>query len=530
MRHSKFLYFFINLFIIIKCSTNYNNDDENQSDDNIDFDNVYSWLDSSNTQILSNYASISSNSSSIIVSYNELKNSSRTLKFLSLCNQNKLRCIFLSLSLGLLIIFTIIGNTFVIAAVILDRNLHNVANYLILSLAFADLTVAIMVMPIGAYQEVFQEWSLGKLLCDIWTIFDVLCCTASILHLVAIALDRYWAITKFGYAAIRTSKRIFSIIAIIWTVSLIVAITPHIFGLSYDVNNTERCHLTDNLTYQLVSTVAAFYLPLIGMCIIYWKIFRTAKLRIRKKAFKNQSLLSKFKTESSKLETKEIPVDFDDENKLKINNKNYSVYSFEKTSNNLRKNTLLNKTNLNDDLNNKDTSLYDIKNGFVSADYDGLNSSLEYMSLNQVDVNLEENIKENRLINKEENVNKNVLLNEMKAENSPKKLQRPEVSNILKKRAEIDMKRERKAAKTLGVIMSCFIICWLPYFLMQIFFAMCKNCYVTRLLENSLIVTFLTWSGYLNSMLNPVIYTIFSPDFRSAFTKILCGKYRSNFK
>lgn len=82
------------------------------------------------------------------------------------------------------------GNVFVIAAILLERNLQNVANYLILSLAVADLLVACLVMPLGAVYEVSQEWTLGPELCDMWTSSDVLCCTASILHLVAIALDR----------------------------------------------------------------------------------------------------------------------------------------------------------------------------------------------------------------------------------------------------------------------------------------------------------------------------------------------------
>lgn len=43
----------------------------------------------------------------------------------------------------------------------------------------------------GAVYEVSHEWALGPELCDMWTSSDVLCCTASILHLVAIALDRY---------------------------------------------------------------------------------------------------------------------------------------------------------------------------------------------------------------------------------------------------------------------------------------------------------------------------------------------------
>lgn len=59
-----------------------------------------------------------------------------------------------SVVLGLMILCTIIGNSFVIAAIILEKNLHNVANYLILSLAVADLMVAAIVMPISAVNEV----------------------------------------------------------------------------------------------------------------------------------------------------------------------------------------------------------------------------------------------------------------------------------------------------------------------------------------------------------------------------------------
>lgn len=82
------------------------------------------------------------------------------------------------------------GNVFVIAAILLERNLQSVANYLILSLAVADLLVACLVMPLSAVYEISREWKLGPELCDMWTSSDVLCCTASILHLVAIALDR----------------------------------------------------------------------------------------------------------------------------------------------------------------------------------------------------------------------------------------------------------------------------------------------------------------------------------------------------
>ena len=51
-------------------------------------------------------------------------------------------------------------------------------------------------MPIAAVKEVTRSWMLGSVVCDVWVKIDLLCCTASILHLVAIGLDRYWAITN----------------------------------------------------------------------------------------------------------------------------------------------------------------------------------------------------------------------------------------------------------------------------------------------------------------------------------------------
>jgi len=82
--------------------------------------------------------------------------------------------------------------------------------------------------------------------------------------------------------------------------------------------------------------------------------------------------------------------------------------------------------------------------------------------------------------------------------------------------------RERKAARTLAVITGSFIICWLPFFIVALVRPFCTDrCYFSPLL-----VSVINWLGYFNSLLNPIIYTVFNPDFRSAFRKILFAKYR----
>ncbi|ODM86590.1 5-hydroxytryptamine receptor, partial [Orchesella cincta] len=82
-----------------------------------------------------------------------------------------------------------------------------------------------------------------------------------------------------------------------------------------------------------------------------------------------------------------------------------------------------------------------------------------------------------------------------------------------------ESKREKKAAKTLAIITGAFIMCWLPFFIMALVASACKSCNVSKNL-----MTLILWLGYFNSTLNPVIYTIFSPEFRLAFKKILFGK------
>ena len=100
----------------------------------------------------------------------------------------------IAIILALVILATVIGNLLVIAAILCERHLRSVGNYLVFSLAFADLMVACLVMPFGAIIVVTGKWTLGANLCDLWTVADVLCCTASILHLLAIALVCYFFI------------------------------------------------------------------------------------------------------------------------------------------------------------------------------------------------------------------------------------------------------------------------------------------------------------------------------------------------
>jgi hypothetical protein len=79
--------------------------------------------------------------------------------------------------------------------------------------------------------------------------------------------------------------------------------------------------------------------------------------------------------------------------------------------------------------------------------------------------------------------------------------------------------KERKAAKTLAIVVGAFIFCWLPFFMVYVIEPFCETCDFPILL-----LTGVTWLGYVNSTVNPFIYAFSNRDFRRAYWNLTCGK------
>lgn len=77
------------------------------------------------------------------------------------------------------------------------------------------------------------------------------------------------------------------------------------------------------------------------------------------------------------------------------------------------------------------------------------------------------------------------------------------------------LNREKKAAKTVGVIVGCFVLCWAPFFTVYVLGVFCANCTPPV----AFVVFF--WLGYCNSAINPFVYALCSKDFRFAFRNLL---------
>ena len=138
-----------------------------------------------------------------------------------------LQIVLASVLVTLLMIVIVVGNMLVIIAIATEKALKNIQNWFIASLAVADFFLGLVIMPFSLANEIMGYWIFGYWWCDIYSAMDVLLCTASIMNLCLISLDRYWSITQaVDYLKKRTPARAALMIALVWLLSALVCIPP----------------------------------------------------------------------------------------------------------------------------------------------------------------------------------------------------------------------------------------------------------------------------------------------------------------
>ncbi|XP_036275109.1 alpha-1D adrenergic receptor [Pipistrellus kuhlii] len=318
--------------------------------------------------------------------------------------------------LAAFILLAVAGNLLVILSVACNRHLQTVTNYFIVNLAVADLLLSTTVLPFSATMEVLGFWAFGRAFCDVWAAVDVLCCTASILSLCTISVDRYVGVRhSLKYPTIMTERKAAAILALLWAVALVVSVGP-LLGWKEPVPPDERfCSITEEVGYAVFSSVCSFYLPMAVILVMYCRVYVVARSTTR-------SLEAGVKRERGKAS----------EVVLRIHRRGAASGA-----------------------------------GTDGAPR-GLRSAKGHTFRSSLSVRL------------------------------------------------LKFSREKKAAKTLAIVVGVFVLCWFPFF-----FVLPLGSLFPELKPSESVFKVIFWLGYFNSCVNPLIYPCSSREFKRAFLRLL---------
>lgn len=482
-----------------------------------------------------------------------------------------------SIVVTLLMVVVVVGNMLVIIAIGTEKALKNIQNWFIASLAVADFFLGLVIMPFSLANELMGYWIFGNWWCDIHSAMDVLLSTASIMNLCLISLDRYWSITQaVDYLKKRTPLRAAVMIALVWLMSAGICIPPL---LGWKVQRPEeefpKCELSKDLGYVVYSALGSFYIPSCIMVFVYIRIYYAAKARARRGIRKAQtrarpeakhpappSVTSPVDRNSNSpvpipIESKPPPIpivtcDFASDISTSDNAEgpqdpggglqpSIATLEIQKdtlkvTSGSSMKGSMPatgfrgSMLSVNGDLAGAGTGRCRAPSVNIDTDlvseFDPSSSDSGVVSRCAVVKPLKLRFCKPIFGRKSSSKAKREVI-DMGRINSPlpesgsegpavvpPKIQKPRDPEREKRR--LARKKEKRATLILGLIMGSFIACWLPFFSLYILTPICEVCQVP---PQAFAIAF--WLGYMNSALNPVIYTIFNKDFRRAFRRIL---------
>ncbi|KAK3515551.1 hypothetical protein QTP70_024399 [Hemibagrus guttatus] len=416
---------------------------------------------------------------------------------------------------SLLILAIVFGNVLVCLAVVREKSLQTTTNYLVVSLAVADLLVASLVMPWAVYLEVVGgSWLFSRLYCNIFVMLDVMMCTASILNLCAISIDRYTAVVMpVLYNTTNSSrKRVSVMIATVWILAFAVS-CPLLFGFN-TTDDPLVCSIS-NPDFVIYSSVVSFYLPFIVTLLVYVRIYIFLRRRRKRITFRQASSEAPpGSTLPTAVRVTHVHADEtclqDDARKDRRDLSPIRINVVNESTEKVARPRLLSGC-----LRHKRPKTVPVDNSILPPV-----DTPNYCSISQASFARTEPEPNRDEEARQEEEAETVRSSEAKEMSNGRARTAARPTRVSRRnnqsRYRNRQSREKKATQMLAIVLGVFLICWLPFFVTHILNTHCSKCHVPPELYSAF-----TWLGYVNSALNPVIYTTFNIEFRRAFIKIL---------
>jgi len=401
------------------------------------------------------------------------------------------------LFMWILTIITVVGNAVTIVVILSRKKTRScVGNRFLLSLSAADFSVGLFVMLPSIFKTMNSGWMWGLASCKMFITSDITFCSASIYSLIGISVDRHYAVYHpLKYAIKRKLRTVTVMIFSAWIMALIISTPMYIDakGFSNFANiMTEETVKNDTLGgcmppidhdsrgFVLYSSILAFIIPafILGglqASIMYRKMVIQQKRVERSKA--------QAKAESAEL-TRQATM-LERQNTIKLQD---SVKSQKK------KNSTTENPKQVQRLQTQESTF----NTYESFDDDDTNSF---------------NLQEIAELEKKAAGIMGGIMSVRKPKREMTKAERK-----LKK----EEAAQRRITTMMAVIVGTFALCWFPFAVMFILFPY-SEVVATYLGENTYIIELITWIGYVNSSLNPMIYAIMNPEIKNGLL-LLIGK------
>ena len=181
---------------------------------------------------------------------------------------------------------SVLGNVTLFFVFTRKRHLRTISNGFLLNLAFADLLVSVLNMPITVVTIVKERWIFGDTACVLLGFTTLLSFVSSVMSLAMIAINRYYYVVQWKtYSSIFTPKRSVLFAGIVWSISVLLSVPPLFGWAEYRyIPGKTYCFVfwPSDVYYMYFMIAICFFGPLTAMCLSYFNILKFTREATRR--------------------------------------------------------------------------------------------------------------------------------------------------------------------------------------------------------------------------------------------------------